>query len=49
MQKEINEQIINNSFDLSKEILKREVNQDDNDKLVDEFINKLNKENQNND
>lgn len=41
MQKEIHNTIIENSLDASKEILGRELNEKDNDKLVDGFLSKI--------
>lgn len=45
MIKEAKETIIDTAITSSKEILKREFNKDDNDKLLDSFLNELTKEN----
>ena len=47
--KDISKQVISNSIDLSKEILQREINKEDNDKIVNDFIDKLDKELSSND
>lgn len=44
-QEEIKRTIINVALDASKQILNREINEADNEKLVDEFINQLNEDN----
>lgn len=41
---EINKTIIDVALSASKEVLKREINEDDNQKLIDEFINNIDKE-----
>lgn len=43
-EKEINNTIIDVALSASKEILKREIREEDNDKLIDEFIKNINKE-----
>lgn len=45
MIKEAKETIIDTAISSSKEILKREFNKDDNDKLLDSFLNELSEEN----
>lgn len=42
--KDISKQVVSNSIDLSKEILQRELNEKDNDKIINDFIDKLDKE-----
>ena len=44
-QEEIKRTIVSVALDASKEVLKREINENDNVKLVDDFINQLNEEN----
>ncbi|MEG0034044.1 MAG: F0F1 ATP synthase subunit B [Bacilli bacterium] len=41
MEREIHNEIINSSIDVSKEILGREINEEDNKKMVENFINQL--------
>ena len=43
-QEEIKRTIVSVALDASKEVLKREINENDNVKLVDDFINQLNEE-----
>ena len=41
MEKEIHNKIITYSLDASKEIIGRELNKKDNDKIVDDFISNI--------
>lgn len=43
-QEDIHNSIVNVALDVSERILNREVNKEDNDRLVDDFIDKMNKE-----
>lgn len=42
MQHEIHQEIVTGALEASKEILKREINSKDNDKIVDDFLDKFN-------
>ena len=44
MIEEANEHIVNTAIETSKQILKREVKVEDNDKYISDFIDQLNKE-----